>query len=101
VKRLLGWIGGAVGGVAAYRWLRRRPQVAPEPSAPAQDDRAEELRAKLAESRETEPAAGTVIAEPPIEVAEPEEEAEPESPEERRERVHEEGRAALDDMKSE
>jgi hypothetical protein len=28
-------------------------------------------------------------------------EAEPESPEERRRRVHEEGRATLDDMKSE
>ena len=100
MKRLLGWIGGAVGGVAAYRWLRRRPQVAPEPSAPEQDDRAEELRAKLAESREAEPPAETVIAEPPLEVAEPEEAAEAESPEERRQRVHDEGRAALDDMKS-
>ena len=42
----------------------------------------------------------TVVAEPePEPAAEPE--PEPESPEERRNRVHEEGRAALDEMKSE
>ncbi len=74
-----------MGGVAAYRWLRRRPHVAAEPTPTEPDGRAEELREKLAETRE----------------AEPEPEAEPESPEDRRRRVHEEGRAALDDMKGE
>jgi hypothetical protein len=89
VKRLLGWIAGAMGGVAAYRWLRRRPKVATEPPPAEPDDRVDELRAKLAESRETEP----VTAEQP--------EREPESPEDRRRRVHEEGQATLDDMKGE
>jgi len=78
-----------MGGVAAYRWLRRRPQLAPEPTPTEPDARADELRAKLADSREAEPEA----EEPP--------EPEPESPEDRRRRVHEEGRAALDDMKGE
>jgi len=101
MRRLVAWIGGTVGGIAAYRLLRRRPQVAPEPSArPAQpppDGRAAELRAKLSESRSTEP----VVAEPPTETAaeQPPEPEQAESPEERRRRVHEEGRAALDEMK--
>jgi hypothetical protein len=104
MRRLLGWIGGAVGGVAAYRWLRGRPQVVPEPSpepGPAPepiepDARADELRAKLAESRTADPA---VEEAPPEPVEEDEPAAEPESPEDRRQRVHEEGRAALDEMK--
>jgi hypothetical protein len=83
MRRLLGWIAGAVGGVAAYRWLRRRPQVAAEPLDP--DGRADKLRAKLAETRADEP---------PVE-------EEPESPDERRRHVHEEGRATLDEMQSE
>jgi hypothetical protein len=100
--RRLGWIGGLVGGIAAYRWVRRRPQVAAEPTpepAPTENP-AEELRAKLAESRTAE----TVVAEeaPSEPVAEEEEEAavDPDSPDDRRRRVHEEGRAALDDMNS-
>ena len=98
MRRLTAWIGGVAGGVAAYRFFRRRPQVAPEPPAeptpsppePAEpDERAEELRAKLAESRaEDEP--------PPVEP-----EAPPAAVDERRQRVHEEGRAALDEMKPE
>jgi hypothetical protein len=104
MRRLLGWVGGVVGGIAAYRWLRGHPPVAPEPSAEpapaAADERAEELRAKLAESRVAEP----VVEETPTPEAVAEEEPdpvpEPESPEERRARVHEEGRAALDEMKS-
>jgi hypothetical protein len=85
MRRLLGWIAGAMGGVAAYRWLRRRPRVAAEHMPAEPDGRADELREKLAETREAEPG--------------PEPEPEPESPEDRRRRVHEEGRAALDDMK--
>ena len=95
MRRLTAWIGGVAGGIAAYSLLRRRRKVPAEPvfdPAPAAetrepDERAEELRAKLAENLgEDEP--------------EPEAEPEPESPEDRRRRVHEEGRAAVDEMKS-
>ncbi len=94
MRRLTAWIGGLAGGVVAYRFWRRhsQPEPSPEPETAPEptelDDRAEELREKLAESRtEDEPS-------PP---AEPEP---PEAVEERRQRVHEEGRAALDKMKS-
>jgi len=102
MRRLTAWIGGALGGVTAYRLLRRRPQAVPE-QEPAADGRAEELRAKLAESRVEQEVVAEREPEPEAEVvAEPEPEApEPESPEERRRRVHEEGRAALDEMKPE
>jgi hypothetical protein len=99
--RLFKWIGGTVGGIAAYRFVRRQEaslQTAPESPAAEPDARAEELRAKLAESRAAEP------VEVEERAAEPEPEPEPpapESPEERRRRVHQEGRAALDEMHSE
>jgi hypothetical protein len=97
MRRLTAWIGGALGGIAAYRWLRGRSRAAAEPSVettPAPeptepDERAEELRAKLAENRESDEPS-------PAEPDEP-----PEAVEERRQRVHEEGRAALDEMKPE
>jgi hypothetical protein len=89
VRRLTAWIGGTAAGIAAYRLLRRRAEVAPEPAPAEPDTRAEELREKLADSRTTEPATEPVAAE------------EPESPDERRQRVHEEGRAALDEMRPE
>jgi hypothetical protein len=92
VRRLTAWLGGALGGIAAYKWFRGRPQVAAEPPAepaPAEpDERAEELRAKLAENR---------VAEEPS-PAEPDEP--PEAVEERRQRVHDEARSALDEMRS-
>jgi hypothetical protein len=88
VRRLTAWVGGTAAGIAAYRLLRRRPQVAPEPAPAEPDTRADELREKLAESRTVEPA------------PEPVPEEEPESPDERRQRVHEEGRATLDEMRS-
>jgi CO dehydrogenase/acetyl-CoA synthase epsilon subunit len=86
MKRLADWIGGAVWGVVAYRLFKRwrRPAVATGPAVET-DDRAEELRAKLAETRSEEPTP-----------AEPEESAG--SVEERRRRVYEEGRAAIDQM---
>jgi hypothetical protein len=90
----VGWIGGALGGMTAYRFLRRQhaAEVAVEP-----DGRAEELREKLAESRAAE-----TVAEPEPVVDEPPPQAEePESPDDRRRRVHEEGRAAIDEMRSE
>ena len=104
MRRFVAWVGGAAGGIAAYRLLRRHPEAAPEPepAAPDADDRAEELRTKLAESRESAP----VVEEPSAEPVAEEESAEPQatdpdSPEERRRRVHEEGRSALDEMKPE
>jgi hypothetical protein len=101
MRRLTAWIGGALGGITAYRFLRgRQPTLAPaDVEAPTEpDDRADELRAKLAESRAAEP----VAEEPPSAEAAVEEvrDPEPEAPDERRRRVHEEGRAALDDMKT-
>jgi hypothetical protein len=89
VRRLTAWLGGAVGGIAAYKWFRGRLQVEVEPTPPEPDERAEELRAKLAENRESDEPS-------PAEPDEP-----PEAVEERRQRVHDEARSALDEMKSE
>ena len=88
MKRLADWIGGAVWGVVTYRlWKRwRGPAAATEPSTEDTDARADELRAKLAESRASEEPS----AEEPT--------ASDDSVEERRRRVHEEGRAAIDRM---
>lgn len=85
MRRLADWLGGAVWGVVTYRLWKRWRQPAPATATAVEetDDRAEELRAKLAESRASDEPAP---AEPP------------ESPEERRRRVHEEGRAAIDEM---
>lgn len=68
-----------------YRFLRRRRGEAPETVADP-DGRADELRAKLAETRAEES---------------PAEPSRPETVEERRRRVHEEGRAAIDEMGTE
>ena len=99
MRRLTAWLAGAAGGAAAYRLLLRRrrrelPAFAPE-AAEGADSRADELRAKLDQARR-EPAAE--------QEQEPAGEAPPEpaaSPEERRRRVHEQGRAALDEMQPE
>jgi hypothetical protein len=94
MRRLADWIGGALWGVLAYRlWKRwsgdeREPWPEPAPVEES-DERAEELRAKLAENRASESPS-------PAEPGEP-----PESVEERRRRVHEEGRAAIDEMRGE
>ena len=85
MRRLHAWITGAIGGAAAYRLLRRgrAPEQAAEP-VPEPDPRADELRAKLAETEveDVEPVAD-------------------DSPEERRRRVHEQARGAIDDMQAE
>ncbi len=97
MRRPTAWIAGVAGGVVAYRFWRRRPRASdpqptaepsPEPSAEEADERADELRAKLAETRESDEPS-------PAEPDEP-----PEAVDERRQRVHEEGRAALDEMRS-
>lgn len=85
MRRLLTWVAGAAGGLAAYRAVNRR-KAAPEPVT-AEVDPAQELRAKLAEAR----------AEP-----EPEPEAEAvdqDDPDARRRDVHEQARAAIDEMR--
>ena len=99
MRRLIKWIGGTVGGIAAYRFVRRQEaslQASPEVVVDEPDTRADELRAKLAESRAAEP----VAEEAAVVEVEAEPVPDPESPEDRRRRVHEEGRAALDEMRS-
>jgi hypothetical protein len=105
MRRLTAWIGGTAVGVAAYRFLRRGPAVAQEPTPePEPDVRAEELREKLAESRASEHVAVPVLDDlgaEPVPEDPPAQPEDAESPEDRRQRVHEEGRAALDEMKPE
>jgi hypothetical protein len=87
VRRLFKWLAGAAGGLAAYRAATRHR----EQPAPVVADPAEELRAKLAQVREAE--------EPP---QEPETQPEAEAPmdaDARRRAVHENARAALDEMR--
>jgi hypothetical protein len=123
MRRLYAWIAGAAGGLTAYRLLARRRgrqsempaqapvegEVRPEPSGPegeaeaeagpeqaesepalqeGPDPRAGELRERLSESR------GELSAEGEVEPT-------PEDPDERRRRVHEQGRAAVDEMRAE
>jgi hypothetical protein len=91
VKRLYAWLAGVVGGAALYRAFRRTPSPAPPAAGPA-----EELKAKLAEAR----AAGDdrdefEAGETPLDAApDPDVEA-------RRRSVHEQGRAAIDEMQGE
>jgi hypothetical protein len=105
MRRLLAWLGGAVGALALYRAATRRgPAVAPlpapepaaEPPAPQVDPRAEELRRKLEESRllvnerdEFESGETTV-----------DEAQTAQSPDDRRRRVHEEARTQVERMRS-
>ena len=97
-----------LGGIAAWRYLRRRGEAAaesaPQAPEPEVDPRAEALRAKLDEVREAEPEVAAE-AEPPEEqeppaAVEPEPEPEVADPEERRRGVHEHGRAALEEMRA-
>jgi len=92
MRRLFAWVAGAAGGLAAYRALKGR-RVEPET---AHDARAEELKARLAQARDAaddrdEFEAGEVTVD----------EAEPLDPQARRAAVHEQGRAALDEMRGE
>ena len=78
MRRFLTWAAGAAGGLAAYRAAARR-QTEPVPAAEPGLDPAQELRAKLAEARAAE--------------------REPEAPDDRRRAVHEQARAAIDEMR--
>ena len=96
MRRLFAWLAGVAGGAAAAEALRRRgarPAPASPVESPGPDPRADELRAKLAEA--------SVDATAPEPEPEPEPEAElaPEDPQERRKRVHEQGRSALDEIR--
>lgn len=84
MRRRLTWLLVSLGIAALVRRLRRRE--APELEAHETDDPADELRRKLAESRSDEEDM------PPPEPAE-------DTVEERRADVHQQGRAALDDMR--
>jgi len=88
MKRLYAWLLGFAGGAALYRALKRAPQPVADPAG--------DLKAKLAEAR----AAGDdreafEAGETPVnEAADPGVDA-------RRRSVHEQGRAAIDEMQSE
>ena len=80
------WIAAAVGlfGLAAY--VRRRRQPAPPAVEPA-----DELRAKLAQSKEEPKAESEAAAEPPAEPA-------PDAVGDRRQDVHDRARSAMDEL---
>jgi hypothetical protein len=92
VRRFVAWVAGAAGGLAAYRALKgRRGELEAAP-----DTRAEDLKARLAQAREAgddreEFESGEVTVDA----------AEPLDPQARRAAVHEQGRAALDEMRGE
>ena len=92
VKRLFAWVAGAAGGLLAYRAVKPKPRV-PEPVA---DGRAEELRARLEAARTAgDDREAFESGEVPVD------EAEVADPQARRAQVHEQGRAALDEMRGE
>lgn len=99
MRRLLTLLSGAVAGFGLYRLLAgRRPapvyEAPPEPEA-REDPRAEELRRRLAEARTmVEEREEFEAAETPVDRAEPAPEVD-----ERRKRVHEEGRRAAERMR--
>jgi hypothetical protein len=94
VKRLTAWLAGALGSAAVYRVLKRRPARAPVELDTAGVDPADELKAKLAEAR----AAGDDRAE--FESGETPVDAVPDV-DARRQSVHEQARAAIDEMTGE
>ena len=100
MKRVIAWLAGLVGIAALGRWLARRAHHGQQPAAgsettPAAEaaapeatgaDPAEELRRRLAEAREAEPASEPAAT--PVE----------ETLDERRARVHAKAREAIDAM---
>jgi len=95
VRARLAWLLGIAAAVAvALRALgrrRRSPDVAPTEAAV--DPRAEDLRQRLAESRQlVDERESFEERELPVDEADPD-------PDARRRRVHDEGRAAVDEMR--
>jgi hypothetical protein len=103
VRNRLAWVLGGLGlaGAVALRALRVQPSPAPvaEPLPPAEndaDERADELRRKLEESRAIVEERETFESgETPVDEAEP---APASSPDDRRKHVHERARASVDRM---
>jgi hypothetical protein len=91
VKRLLAALAGLVG----IAWWRNRPRplpaLAPQPDPAA--DRAEELRAKLAQARDADDREEFEAGETPVDEA-----VSAEDVETRRRSVHDRARAARDDL---
>ncbi len=90
MRKLLTWIVVTVGIAALVRKFRKRSEAdstRAEPAAdePADEDPAEELRQKLADTREDVPEAGASTT-PEVSV------------DELRTEVHDQGRAAIDEM---
>jgi hypothetical protein len=90
VKRLFAWVVGLAGGLAAYRAMRSRRPVADTGA----DARAAELKAKLQEARAVGDDGDAFES---GEVAQGR--TEPQDLQTRRAQVHEQGRAALDEMR--
>ena len=88
MKAWVAAVGGALGGLAVWRLLRRKSRPAPEPTP---DDPAAELRAKLAESKPL------VTEREAFEEGETPVDAAPD-PESRRRAVHEAARARIDEL---
>ena len=83
------WLGGTLGGLAVWRWVRRKPSAVPA----APPDPAETLRAKLAESR------ALVGERDAFEEGEtPVDQADPDA---RRRSLHEQARERLDELRGE
>jgi hypothetical protein len=95
MRRLYAWLAGVVGGAAVYKAFRGRPATVAEPDA-----RADELRAKRAEAREAGDDRDSFEAgETPVdEVDVPAATGDLET---RRRAVHEQARAAIDEMQGE
>ena len=93
MRQRLAFLAGLLFGAALTGLLRRARPRAPKRG---QDPRAEELRRKLAESREEAPAPD---AEPPRPTTAPAAEAVEASVEEARRRVHERARSAAEEMR--
>ena len=88
MRRLIKLALVALGIRAFLRWRKRRREAQATPAATEPSDPADDLRRKLAESRDDGAAAETEPEEPAAAVAD------------RRVEVHEQGRATLDEMKS-
>jgi hypothetical protein len=79
------WLGGSLGGLAVWRFVRRKPKTAADP--------AESLRAKLEESRALVEERDTFEeGETPVDEADPNA---------RRRSVHEQARERLDELRDE